>query len=74
MNDGLPLLLKQSDEPLLAVNVTVDALINVVEIADDGGLLVERRDRLIHAADKLPLRTRHLGSECRSINRVDHRS
>ena len=41
MNDDLPLLFEQTDELLLAVNVTADALINVIEITDDGGLLFE---------------------------------
>ena len=44
VNDGLPLLFEQSDEPLLAINVTVDALINVIEIVDDGYLLGKRRN------------------------------
>ena len=37
----MALLFQQGDEPLFGADVAVDELVGVVEVADDGGLLVE---------------------------------
>ena len=42
-HDGLPLLLQQSDEPFLGLNVVTDAPVNIVQVADNGILLGEGR-------------------------------
>ena len=39
VDDRLPIFLQQFDEPLPAADVTADAPVGVVQIADDGGLL-----------------------------------
>ena len=39
-NDGLALFFQQGDEPLFGADVAGDELVGVVEVADDGGLLV----------------------------------
>ena len=41
VDDGLFLLLQQGDELALGVDVAADAPVGVVQVADDGGLLVE---------------------------------
>ena len=38
LDDGLPFLLQQGDEPLLGAHVGPDALVGVVQAPDDGGL------------------------------------
>ena len=45
VDDGLLLLLQQRNQLLLGVDVAPDALVGVVEEADDGGLFRERRKR-----------------------------
>ena len=39
MNDGLFLLIEQCYQPPLGADVTLDASVNMVKVADDGGLL-----------------------------------
>ena len=41
VDDGLPLLLQQRDELLLGADVASDAVVDVVEVADDGALFGE---------------------------------
>ena len=41
VDDGLLLLLQQGDELALGVDVAADAPVGVVQVADDGGLLLE---------------------------------
>ena len=41
VDDGLPLLLQQRDELLLGADVAADAVVDVVEVADDGALFGE---------------------------------
>ena len=41
VDDRLPIFLQQFDEPLPATNIAVDALVGLIEIADDGGLFGE---------------------------------
>ena len=41
VDDGLPLLLQQRDEPPLGGDVAPDAPVHVVQVADDGGLFWE---------------------------------
>ena len=41
VDDGLPLLLQQRDELLLGADVAADAVVHVVEVADDGALFGE---------------------------------
>ena len=44
VDDGLALLLQQGDELALGAYICPDQLDGAVQVADDGGLLVERRD------------------------------
>ena len=41
VDDGLPLLLQQRDELLLGADVAADAVVDVVEVSDDGALFGE---------------------------------
>ena len=43
LDDGLPFLVQQGDEPLLGAHVGPDALVGVVQVPDDGGLFFEGR-------------------------------
>ena len=43
LDDGLPFLLQQGNEPLLGAHVFPDALVGIIEVLDDGGLLIDGR-------------------------------
>ncbi|MCY4528443.1 MAG: hypothetical protein OXD46_05355, partial [Chloroflexi bacterium] len=53
VDDGLPLLLQQGDEPLLGADVAADAVVDVVEVADDGALFGEGWEGDVTISDDL---------------------